>query len=455
MEHAEASGLDAREAYRLLLVMMGDEKRSQYGEMSKLVHQLSKTLLWQARHEHQLNAVDVTALTEFTTWTAGREDDRAMIILRRLSQLGFTVPEATDTVMNILGTNHEVLDHASWISAALVATQARPDVLRDVYACMLGDGTDYYRVMKNFTILRELLLRAPWLHTDAGILLEGIRDRLVAGEPIYDVGVGLVEELSLTSASEDSRSPEDRRVEHFRELPESWELTPAFQPYRSARELSRGVQDLRDVAADHTNYQEGFWLYDPESGEWYSFGGETNVELERSAAAHRAAPYSVEELSDMPYMFHCHPKLLETAIGPNWKDWQHSRIALEALRGFTSATPSGHDYHMIANILERSSAPQVVRSFIAHPHGLMEYTFPNDPGLLREMAAQSRNLRKEVILGTRWDRIFAEPLHQGLRGTLDRRTRTRGKEEVVAELVGRLNDRLPEGFRLILQPDIV
>jgi hypothetical protein len=217
-------------------------------------------------------------------------------------------------------------------------------------------------------------------------------------------------------------APREVIERRFTEKPGPLEF--AALSYQTERPLNEGVRDLEGLTdADSRRGDiagEGAWVHDPDNGKWYSLGGETKF-LGGGHVNHRHVAFDVSQLSSKPYLFHIHP----------------TDAAMHSDRyGYTF--PTGADYTAVANMLDIAAQPAELRSFISHPLGITEFTFPTDnTEAIREVAATFEGLRDEL-----WHSIT--PDERDIPGI----ARQMGEREFMTRCVQAINQHLPPGFAI-------
>lgn len=217
------------------------------------------------------------------------------------------------------------------------------------------------------------------------------------------------------------------------------ELEIAALPYQTHRPLNEGVRDLEKISVA-TIYRwkevgEGFWVYDEATETWFSFGGQT--ELKPRGVRHNMLPYDIGQLSENPIMFHCHPKDFDVFIRPARGESIFPSQYEDQITEFLAATPSRADYAVIADLLERATSGVTPKSYIVHPLGITEFTYPVDVSKLKQMSIESRDIRDQAMLDFDWR-------------TLERQGGA--PRDLVLRLIDSLNRKFPEGFSVKFLP---
>jgi hypothetical protein len=167
---------------------------------------------------------------------------------------------------------------------------------------------------------------------------------------------------------------------------------------------------------------EGAWVYDPASETWYSQGGETRYTTD-GVRYRPGLLYDVSQLSKTPYSVHIHPT--EYATSPD---------------KYVSVFPSDADYTAAAALIENARDPVPLRSFISHPLGFTEFTYPQDIATLREVSETFKDIR---------DRLFAQ---FGNPDQLMAVARQMGDEAFARACVEAINRVMPPDFAIRYYP---
>lgn len=454
IENATATGIDENRAYGLVQAIIGEEKRSKWSGADDPVVQLGRAFAWQAEHHGVVSDEDYTALHNLVAETAASPDtgDTAINAYRALSRLGLTTAQSIEVIKDSL-PHYEIATFAVGVFDALSVARVDAAVIKGICGSLFEahqeDNTPY-GIQADYVLLRELIARVcPGADIEPNTFLRQVYDHLSRGKSMTDIAQEYAGTDARTIEGLEAQiyDPQDRIEKHF--LPKSGGLELAILPYRTERSLEEGLGDLKSIARERGRYREtlgeGLWVFDSTASAptWYSLGGRT--ELHDGRVRHVHPEYPINEISQRPFLFHCHPMGLEKSVGPDPRDELFPEAALPIVNRFLAVTPSRRDYEMVAELLRTPTHQKpAVRSFIAHGSGLTEYTFPNDADALTEMSQHSQAIRDDVLQNVDWERILFDKKWLGLVRI------ERDKNSVVQELVQRLNDKLPEGFQLRL-----
>jgi RimJ/RimL family protein N-acetyltransferase len=286
-----------------------------------------------------------------------------------------------------------------------------------------GDAYTLLEHAVTFTCLRKRvtpqeLIEAYRAYGDAGTIIDFL-ERFIADDDNNLLGEQAPEVID----------PVEMRDKYF--LPKDGLLEHSATPYQVKRSLEEGIQDLRELA-DARFYRfeevaEGFWVFDPNSSTWYSFGGKT--EIKEHAIRHEFLPYDISELTDQPYLFHVHNAEFDSFLTNPYSEFPPRQFRDQA-RKFLMATPSRADYSVVADLMRKAKNNlQFPRSFIAHTSGITEFEYPADLDSLEYMVGNSRDIRDQAMLDFDWHSLYFEDETTG-----------------VSMLVDALNKILPPGF---------
>lgn len=233
-------------------------------------------------------------------------------------------------------------------------------------------------------------------------------------------------------------------LEYFK--PKAGRLEHLAQPYSIKLSLRDGRKDLERLALADPRYgekvAEGYWVFDPESETWYSFGGITS--FERDSLQHRRLPFSLSPLSKTPYVFHIQPKQLEYDFAPQRLPFPMSAFTYQ-LGTLYAMTPSRQDY--LDSLRQIESEPEIEpRFFIIHSHGTTEYTVSGDASLLEVLDIKFREIRDQATLNFDWQKTVSDWNPNKIKN-FDR-------NKLVRALMKEINKLLPESAKLKLYPKV-
>jgi hypothetical protein len=221
--------------------------------------------------------------------------------------------------------------------------------------------------------------------------------------------------------------PGERRDRHFREVPGPLENRAV--PYRTPGSFDEGMRDIRRLTfADDWRgdvVSEGHWVHDGDTDTWYSLGGETTktTDMEGTTTHHSSPYYDISQLSEVPRSVHIHPD-------------RH----LTGADKFGHALPTNADYNAAARIIDEATNPMRLRSFISHAYGVTEFTYPQNPNAMRQVAQVFEDIRTEFF-----SRFGGE-------NQILQVARRMGDQAFAAACVDHLNSQLPPGFSLRYYP---
>jgi hypothetical protein len=346
-------------------------------------------------------------------------------------EAGLSFDDSTNLVLDYLRTANIRVAYDMWrfneaLHALNVAT-VDPDLIKEVFGVIEGQGSDTRNTM--YTDLKDSIeLLCPLRGITPAELLSAIAIQLRAGLS-FDQAINRVIERGggLPSADETVSViiPSEQQERHF--PTQEGPLRHAVHPYQTRRSLNDGLRDLeRLTGARRLRAEvvaEGRWAFDPQSGTWYSMGGSTTYIPERAAVQHRGLQYDLGQLSPSPYVFRIHPE-----------DY--------AVRGdrFGFVFPTAADYRDAARSINGAASPIQQRSFISHPIGITEFTYPHDTARIAEVA--------EVFEGVKDELFGAFGHHDGIMYVANQI----GQERLARIMVDEVNSRLPEGFYISLHP---
>jgi len=305
---------------------------------------------------------------------------------------------------------------------------------------LIGDNNGYYAGLYDF--FKTIMMFGPSRGMTPNELLALFVTRVKTGRnvPLLEAGKG----------GEQKREVVDVPKEKYFVENENDVLEHAALPYRMTKPLNDGVRDLERLAVANSRrweeVGEGMWTFDPETQTWYSFGGQLETPSMEEVPAGRAErvrhnflPYDLSKLSGNPYLFHVHPEAYDIFIAPQRESMAYPELR-DDITKFLTATPSGADYGTVGKLLKNSVTQVPTRSFISHALGVTEFIYPNDVAQLKQMEAQSRDIRDQVML-----EFDIQEYIQKHGWPVDR-------VHLVQSMIQTLNAKLPEGFSLRLYP---
>lgn len=453
-EKAAAAGLAPEQAAGLVRTMLTAEDRHYSTMADPAVSVMGRALETQAQAHGPIGPEDYERIRNLVAGTAryGDVNASALDTFRALSRLGMTTAEGTEFIQDDLYSDQLLMNPVLGVLEALSIAEVDGTRLKGILRDLIrgeDTGKHIYAIQNDINLLRECIATVcPRRDIRPDDMLALVATELARGRSMTDIAGSFIGDRRLPAADDTGMyDPTQRAARHFIDKPGPLELSPL--PYRTERSFGDGLADLGRIALHRFVYREpvgeGLWLFDGDSTEpvWYSLGGET--EVRHDSVRHSAPDYPLHELSRNPTMAHCHPQELEVIIAPSRHEGTYPRAAISIIGQLYAATPSRRDYDMIGKMLRMEGGFDRVRSVIVHGNGVTEYTFPQDPDALEEMSRDSQAVRDQLLLGIRWDRI----LHKRRLGGLAKGGR-RDDEDVVRELVERLDEALPRDFGLEL-----
>jgi hypothetical protein len=219
---------------------------------------------------------------------------------------------------------------------------------------------------------------------------------------------------------------ERERNDHFRET--SGPLENRALPYRTQASWQEGMEDLeRLVLADPTRGDfafEGSWVYAPEDQTWYSLGGRTVARDAMGNVNHRAVQYDASALSETPVLVHLHPEVFPYGQS-----------------NYGHVLPTNHDYDAVADMIDNAQGPITPRSFIVHPFGVTEFTYPQDTDAIRQAAGAFEAASRNTLIDA-----------HGSPPDIDNLVREIGVLGFINGIIQGINDALPNGFGIKFYP---
>ncbi len=406
----------------------------EYTHSDLLVAQLADTFGNLAQCRQPLTSEDIADLQTLATEAAGAGGlQEALMIVRAATATGATLHEGVHLArQQVVSTGASILrSQANDMVGALQALNVvRPlssftgEIFDALAAVDFRERPEAYQLFRRIMGFVGPASGRSALETVASII-NYTRETHSIQEALHRV-VSDSNRLESTSVIH----PELARDRYF--TPHRGELVHSITPYRTGRRLNDGVRDLErltfasrprgDIVA------EGAWVFDPAINTWYSLGGETeriNAIGESPQVRVTVVPYDVSMLSDTPLLFHMHPD--------GFTPEEHDKV------GF--AFPTSVDIAAAGAMEQSAERPVPLRSFIAHPLGITEYTHPADNDAIQQVAGGFDALRDQVIAT-----MFTSHDH------LRRAVAEQGAERITRKLIAEINGYLPEGFSIIMYP---
>lgn len=419
---AEAAQIDIEQATDLLVHAMGAVRYPASGSRG-LVPKLTKALEASSGAEAGVSQEQLAGLKDMITKASPSDViEMSVSAYTAARKAGVSAEESVRLVGDHLDTANPrqlgyMMYHFRDALAALDAAGVDPQTTAAVFD-HIRDMHPEYRGEAYERVKHALTLEGPASGRTPSEMMQDIARRL------RDEETNPPSELPSSEVETEIFAPREQRDSHFREVP--GQLENRCTPYRTQRTWSEGVADLARLTdasyARGDAVSEGHWVFDPQTDTWYSHGGETRY-VAPGRIRHTSINYDVSELSDTPYSVHIHPK--DFAI-------------LADKYGFVF--PTNADYRAAATLLESTQDSVPMRSFISHPLGLTEFTYPSNPVAMRQVADTFEALR------TRFFDQFSDEHHIMAVGNAI------GPENFARESVDAINQLLPEGFEIRFYP---
>jgi hypothetical protein len=399
---------------------------------SDMMGPLTRALQVSAAAGEQLTPEDLAKLKQVIE--AGARDEvvrESLTAYVSTREAGLSLEDGADLVLGYLGTANLRVGYDMWsfreaLRALNVAT-VDPELVKEIFGSIERERPDPRNAM--YTNLKDAIeLLCPLRGITPAELLGSIAAHLRAGRS-FDEAIDRVVEHSggLPSADETVNViiPSEQRDRYF--PAQEGALKHAVLPYQTRRSLNDGLRDLERLTGARRRKSEvaaeGRWVFDPQSGTWYSMGGSTVYIPETGAVRHRGPlQYDHSQLTPSPYVFHIHPEDYGVA-GDRF--------------GFIF--PSSADYRDAAASIGVANQPMQQRSFISHPIGITEFTYPNDTTHIAAVAEAFDEAKAALI-----DSFGA--------GDIINVANQVGQERLARLIVGEMNNRLPAGFAIKLHP---
>jgi hypothetical protein len=349
------------------------------------------------------------------------------------SRLGVPIAEAGSIIAKgaegsyVMGPFNEALK-------SMLPAKPNPKLVVEAFRILDGDGRNYWN-SGGYKHFEELMtFAAPGM----GISVDNMLAMFVSAAKSKSKR----KELECAVGKKETAENKERYFLQY-----AGELEHFAQPYVTRRSLNEGLKDLESLA--HARYNdwrevgEGMFVFDPKSQLWYSLGGKLELPSMEEVLSGRAErvrhnflPYDISSLSDTPFLFHVHPKELDTFVTPE-RDSLVCPHLQKHITKFLTATPSRADYKVVAKLMKDAKIEVKPRAFISHALGITEFVFPYDIKAIEEMGIKARDLRDQPLLNFRPHLIYLN------------------EAQFVEALVQDLNAQLPEGFAIKLNQPII
>ncbi len=346
------------------------------------------------------------------------------------SRLGIPVAEASPMIVDgaegsyVIGPFNEALK-------SMLPTRPNPELVIEAFHILNNDGGNYWNAGDYRYFEQLMTFGAP----ASGI---GVDDMLAM---FVSASKSKRERKKLEGAI-GKKDVQESKEKYFLQF--EGQLNHFAQPYVTRRSLNDGIRDLEKLAngssRDWVEIGEGMFVFDPESQSWYSLGGKLETPSMGEVLSGRAErvrhnflSYDISSLSQIPFLFHVHPRELDCFIAPRREELVYPELR-EHITKFLTATPSRADYRIVAQLMKEAKEKIKPRSFIAHSLGITEFVYPYDIKVIEEMGEKSRDIRDQTLLN---------PQHPLLHLT---------EASFVEGLIQDLNSRLPSEFAVNLNP---
>ncbi len=426
MRAADTAGVSVDQATDLLTHALDAANFPYPQQTGNIAANLRHALDAVSRSGEQFTPEHLDALKEVVT-TAGQYDTISMGVSAYAAacRAGLSPDASAQLVQGYFATTttytqaNARIDHFRDALRTLDGAGADPGAVEVVFKHIEGQDPQYRRVTYD-QLGRAVTFGAVGRGQTAAEAMESIQDiarQTEAGEPL---------DLDVYTRAMVSAAPPMERDRHFREA--EGVLEHRATPYRvEGRSWAAGAEDIAGLthadSAKGDTVAEGNWVYDSDRGTWFSLGGQT-TEIAPGYARHLSARYDVSELSRNPVSVHVHPN--EFIDGPQ-------RVS--------SVLPSYDDYTQVADRLRSAQGTiDTSRSFIFHPLGVTEYTYPNDSTAVHDVAVGFEMVRARYL-----DAL-------GGAGEIASITEAIGEETLVRAMLEDLSTVLPDGFELKYYP---
>ncbi|OGY16462.1 MAG: hypothetical protein A2785_02085 [Candidatus Chisholmbacteria bacterium RIFCSPHIGHO2_01_FULL_49_18] len=435
-------GLAPEQAEELLIHLL-DSNPYDFEQNDVSILLLKRSLDQEAELHQRLTTNDISRLKGMIT-LAGKYGvlPSSLYSYTTLRRIGLSKEDSTALVMYLPDTDGHLAGYSfgpfEEALSSLAIAPIVPKIVKEIFECV-GGARPYYR-QHVYRALEELIIFAsPSNRTTPQELLQGLLTNGEGGGDIADAIDKYLSEDQTNLLGENGMviyKVGEEREKYF--IPRSGRLEHAALPYRIQRGLDAGVQDLEELVRARSHrweaVGEGMWIFDPKTKTWYSLGGKT--EIHPGKVTHNFIHFDASKLTERPYMFHLHPEDLEIMLRNPFDDFP-SREYRDHVTKFLSSTPSGADYSVVADTLERATSEIHPRSFIVHALGITEFTYPHDLDKIRKMSILSRDVRDQALLNFDWNEFLW-------------RREIADEAKVTRMLVDDLNKVLPEGFAITL-----
>lgn len=359
------------------------------------------------------------------------------------ARLGLPLSESGQMIVNgtkgsyVIGPFNEAL-------RSMLPAKPESNLVTEAFDIMYGNGNNYWNA-GGYKLFKELM---TFVAPSKNIPINNMLSLFISSSKSKSQQKRL--EAMLEENSEKKDKSKNSNDEYF--LKHKGRLEYFAQPYVIQRTLEQGIDDLKKLAtASYYNWDEtgeGMFVFDPEKELWYSLGGELELpsmgEVLSGTAErvrHRFISYDISKLSETPFLFHIHPEELDCFVSP--KDRDMDRDVKDYLTKFITATPSRADYKVVAELMSDAKTKVKTRAFIAHCHGMTEFTYPDNIKDIEEMSKKSRDLRDQVFL--KYNGLSPWQIKYIINES-DEFNRL----YFVKKLMNELNDILPQGFAVNL-----
>ncbi len=443
--NAETAGLRYEQAVDVLMHTLGSD-RFDFSEVDSYIMLLARVFKTAKRSGINLGQ-HVDALKDIITFGGkswGPEMGPSLYMIPIALRLGLSVEQAYKIFKKIdeVGSpaTGYVTPHFNDALKSMLPAKVDPALVAEAFE-LIGDNNGYYAGLYDF-FKTIMTFGGPMRGMTPNDVLTLFITRVKTGKsmPLLEAGEGGEQKREVIEVSKEKYFIEN----------ENDVLEHAALPYCMGKTLNAGVRDLEKLAVARSHrweeVGEGMWVFDPKKKIWYSLGGQ--LELPGMGAVlsgtadrvrHNFIPYDISALSDTPFLFHVHPEGLDSFVSPPRDSMTYPEFR-DDITKFLTATPSRADYGTIAELLKQSQRKVPTRSFIAHALGITEFTYPNNIAQLEEMKEKSRDIRDQAML---WFDVEDYVSRNGF---------SSNRFDLVQRLVHDLDERLPEGFRVILHP---
>lgn len=406
---AQLIGLNLDQALEIMMELMENDS-----DLLISNHALPISLLTQAFNElaQQNEKIDedgflqINRMVQLTAQYGDVAVINSLASLKTGIRIGLSVQEVTKIISDLPEKDgaycQEVFPPFLQALKALIVTNVLPETVVKVFDA-LGGKSPYKRKSLYQAFEQAIIFGCPANNWSVKDTLECMSDQIEKGEAIEDILEDVISGINIVQ----NRDVQiiffpNERIENYFAFKEG-PLELIGLPYRTKMTFHEGVVDLGKLAkADGLRWEdegEGFWVYDPDSDWWYSLGG-----LDEEIAGgirHRMIAYDISELSSSPKMFHIHPEGFEVYTRPRDKLLFPPEYT-DQVSKFITVTPSRADFNAVSDFFYLASKPMLPRSFIQHALGITEFTYPNDPDLIRKLAQDFKAIKDQAIGDYPW-----------------------------------------------------